>query len=267
MKLGFIGLGEMGIPMAEKLARKKYPLAVYDIASGPMKRLEALGAMAASGPAMVAEHSDFVIIIVRNTDQVQNVLFGDNGIVSATSLPDSVAIMSTISPVDAIKMAAQLKAKGVEFMDAPVSGARQRAESGELTIMVGGDVTVFQKHLPVLEVFGSHVFHVGDVGAGQYAKLINNMLLLVNMCAAHEAKALAEGAGMDPEAIFDVVRVSTGKSWVVDNWETVDGWKRDYFPGGTLDLLYKDIDITLSLGEKKKVPLILSSLAKQLVRY
>ena len=152
-------------------------------------------------------------------------------------------------------------------MDAPVSGAQQRAESGELTVMIGGPEQLYGRFRPVFEVLGSNVFHIGDVGAGQYAKLINNMLLLVNMCAAHEAVSLTRAAGMDPKVVLDLIRVSTGQSWVVDNWETVDGWKQDYQPGETLDIIYKDIDITLGLGEKKKVPLHLSALAKQLVRY
>jgi len=178
-----------------------------------------------------------------------------------------VAVMSTISPVDAVEMATLAGEKGIGFMDAPVSGARQRAESGELTVMVGGQKSLYDRFLPVFEILGQNVFHVGDVGAGQYAKLINNMLLLVNMCAAHEAVSLTEAAGMDPQAVFDLVRVSTGQSWVVDNCETVAGWKENYRSGETLDLIYKDIDITLTLGEKKKVPLYLSALAKQLVRY
>ncbi len=266
-KLGFIGLGEMGLPMAKNLAGKGYPLSVYDVDPEPLRQLTELGAVAAAGPDAVAEYADFVMIIVRTTDQVRNVIFGANGIATAASPPSAVAVMSTISPLDAREMAAKANEKGIGFIDAPVSGARLRAELGELTIMVGGDTGIFKEFSDVLEVLGRYVVHVGDVGAGQTVKLINNMLLLINMCGAHEAKALVDAAGLDLKTVFDIVRVSTGKSWVVDNWETVDGWKTNYVSGGTLDIVYKDIDTTLYLGEKKRVPLYLSALAKQMVRY
>jgi 3-hydroxyisobutyrate dehydrogenase-like beta-hydroxyacid dehydrogenase len=266
-KLGFIGLGEMGLPMAKNLVKKGFPLTVYDLDPEPLKQLEAMGAVTASGPASVAENSDLVMVIVRTTEQVRKVLFGDKGVVSAAMTPSAVAVMSTISPVEAGEMAVLAKEKNIEFLDAPVSGARERAETGKLTIMVGGETDVFQKFLPVFDTLGSKIVHVGGVGAGEYAKLINNMFLLVHMCAAYEAVSLAESEGMDPSEIFDIVKSGTGQSWVVDNWETVRGWKKNYFEGGTLDLIYKDIDITLSIGEKKKVPLYLSSLSKQLGRY
>lgn len=267
MKLGFIGLGEMGLPMAENLVKNGYGLTVFDLAPEPLQRLKSIGATIASGPDEVAARSDFLMVIVRTPEQVRQVLFGTGGVVTGDKLPEAVAVMSTISPVDAVEMAAQAGEKGIGFMDAPVSGAQQRAESGELTVMIGGPEQLYGRFRPVFEVLGSNVFHIGDVGAGQYAKLINNMLLLVNMCAAHEAVSLTRAAGMDPKVVLDLIRVSTGQSWVVDNWETVDGWKQDYQPGETLDIIYKDIDITLGLGEKKKVPLHLSALAKQLVRY
>lgn len=266
-RLGLIGLGEMGMVMAENLLKKGYPLAVFDLDQKRVKRLVNLGASAVSGPDQVAENSDLLLIIVRTTEQVRCVLFGENGVVSASSLPSAIAVMSTISPVDARKMAKPFQNKGIGFIDAPVSGARLRAESGDLTIMVGGDSGIYRKFLPIFKVIGRHVVHVGSVGAGQTAKLVNNMLLLINMCVAHEAKTLIEDTGMDHDTIFDLIRVSTGQSWVIDNWDTVAGWRQLYSPGTTLDLLYEDIDITLQLGEKHQVPLYLSALAKQLLRY
>ena len=267
MKLGVIGLGEIGLPMAKNLVKKGFQLTVYDLDPEPLKQIKAVGGVIASEPKSVANDSDLVLIIVRTTDQVRKVLFGDNGVVTADRTPSAIAVMSTISPLDAKEMAGLAKEKNIEFLDAPVSGARERAESGKLTIMIGGETDVFQKFLPVFETLGSTIVHLGGVGAGEYAKLINNMFLLVHMCAANEAVSLAESAGMDPSKVFDIVKSGTGQSWVIDNWEIVHGWKKNYFEGGTLDIIYKDIDITLSLGEKKKVPLYLSSLSKQLGRY
>ncbi len=175
--------------------------------------------------------------------------------------------MSTIDPMMAKKLAGIAKEKGADLLDAPVSGARQGAETGTLTVMVGGAEEVSKRCKPIFDVLGKNIFYLGEVGMGESAKLINNLLLLVNMSAAYEAVALGKKAGVKMDVLFDLIKVSTGNSWVIEHWDMVTSWKDKYKVGGTLDLIYKDINLTLDLGENLKVPLYLSSLAKQLVRY
>lgn len=266
-KIGFVGLGEMGFPMAKRLMNAGYQLTVFDIVREPLLSLQAAGAQIVDSVKDVAIKADRVIVMVRTTAQAERVINGENGVLEGATRGSTILLMSTIDPMMAKKLAELAQEKGVDLLDAPVSGAKQGAESGTLTVMVGGDEAVFKKCKPVFEVLGKNIFYLGQIGMGESAKLINNLLLLVNMCAAYEAMALAKKAGVRIDVLFDLIKVSTGNSWVFDHWDMVTSWKDNYKPGGTLDLVYKDINLTLDLGENLKVPLHLSSLAKQLVRY
>ncbi|MHB8831946.1 MAG: NAD(P)-dependent oxidoreductase [Desulfobacteria bacterium] len=266
-KIGFVGVGEMGFPMAQRLIGAGYSLAVYDKSKEPLAALQASGANVCKSLKEVAQKSDVVIVMVRTTAQAENVLEGNLGIFEGAHPGLTVLLMSTIDPMVVQRLEGAAKGKGMALLDAPVSGARQGAETGTLTIMVGGDEGTFKKQKPVFEAMGKNIFYLGDVGMGESAKLINNLLLLVNMCAAYEAVALGKKVGLRMDVLFDLIKVSTGNSWVVQNWDKVISWKENYKIGGTLDLIYKDIDMTLELGENAKVPLHLSSLAKQMVRY
>ncbi|WP_299977986.1 NAD(P)-dependent oxidoreductase [Desulfobacula sp.] len=265
--IGFIGLGEMGYPMAKNLINAGYKLNVYDIDKKSLRQIEKIGAQVAKSPMDVAACSEMVIIAVRTTSQVEQIIKGEKGVLANTGQLETIIVVSTIDPLIACDLAEQSEKKGLIFLDAPISGGKERAGTGDLTIMVGGSESGFQKYKKIFDVLGSHTFYLGDSGMGQYAKLINNMLLLVNMCAVHEAKNLANKVGLKSDTLFDLLKVSTGDSWVVNNWQIVRSWKEDYQKGGTLDLLYKDIDMTLSVAEIHEIPMFLSSLAKQLVRY
>jgi 3-hydroxyisobutyrate dehydrogenase-like beta-hydroxyacid dehydrogenase len=266
-KIGFIGVGEMGFPMAKRLIEAGYQLTVFDIVKEPLLSLQNAGAQIAGSAKEVSQKSEIVTVMVRTTAQAERVISGDNGVLEGAHAGLTILLMSTIDPMMAKKLAGIAKEKGADLLDAPVSGARQGAETGTLTVMVGGAEEVSKRCKPIFDVLGKNIFYLGEVGMGESAKLINNLLLLVNMSAAYEAVALGKKAGVKMDVLFDLIKVSTGNSWVIEHWDMVTSWKDKYKVGGTLDLIYKDINLTLDLGENLKVPLYLSSLAKQLVRY
>ncbi len=266
-RVGFIGVGEMGFPMAWNLLKSGHKLAAYDILESPLAELRKLGAEICKAPREAARDSDVIIIMVRTMQQVEDVVTGEDGVLSGAREGSTVLIMSTIDPRAIKRMEGLAGSQGVAVLDCPVSGAKHKAEAGTLTIMAGGSEDAFTAVRPLLEVLGQNIFYLGESGMGEAAKLVNNLLLLVHMNAAYEAMALANKAGVRIDALTDLIRVSTGGSWVVDNWDIVKSWKENYQEGGTMDLIYKDIDITLAYGEALKVPLHLSSLAKQLGRY
>lgn len=266
-KVGFIGVGEMGFSMAGRLIHAGYELTVFDVVKEPLVSLQSLGARIGDSAKEAAEGSEVIIVMVRTTAQAERVIGGDQGVLEGATAGQTILLMSTIDPIVAKKLAGMAKAKGVDLLDAPVSGARQGAEAGTLTVMVGGPEEIFRKRKPLFDVLGRNIFYLGEIGMGESAKLINNLLLLINMCGAYEAVALGKKAGVKMDVLFDLIKVSTGNSWVVEHWDMVTSWKDHYKSGGTLDLIYKDIALTLDLGENMKVPLYLSSLAKQLVRY
>jgi 3-hydroxyisobutyrate dehydrogenase-like beta-hydroxyacid dehydrogenase len=266
-KIGFIGLGEMGFPMAKRLIDDGHKLIVFDIVKEPLLHLRDAGAEVAESAKEVTEKSEIVIVMVRTTAQAERVISGDKGVLEGATRGSTILLMSTIDPFAVKKLAGLAKEKGVDLLDAAVSGAKQGAEAGTLTVMVGGVEDAFRRCKPIFDVLGKNIFYLGDVGMGESAKLINNLLLLVNMSAAYEAVALGKKAGVKMDVLFNLLKVSTGNSWVIEHWDMVTSWKDNYKVGGTLDLIYKDINLTLDLGENLKVPLHLSSLAKQLVRY
>jgi 3-hydroxyisobutyrate dehydrogenase-like beta-hydroxyacid dehydrogenase len=205
--------------------------------------------------------------MVRTTDQAKAVVLGEGGLLNTCRPGTTIIVMSTISPTAVQEMAAQAKKRGVEIMDSAVSGGRQGAEAGTLSMMVGGDEATFQKMHPMLEKMGKNIFYMGTIGMGEAAKLANNLLLLINMIAAYEAMALAEKLGLDQNLLRDLVKVSTGGSWVMEHWDMVTSWKEHYKPEGTLDLIYKDFQLASEVAQNRKVPLYLGSLASQLGRY
>jgi 3-hydroxyisobutyrate dehydrogenase-like beta-hydroxyacid dehydrogenase len=266
-RIGFIGLGEMGFPMALNLIKHGYQVNAFNRSEKPLLDLKREGGEMRNSPRDVAEASDTIIVMVRTTDQAQRVIVGEDGILQGAREGATILVMSTIDPMVARNMALLAGEKGVELLDCPVSGARPRAEAGTLTIMVGGSEEALEEVRPILEVLGQHIFYLGDHGTGQVAKLVNNLMLLVHMNAAYEGLALAKKGGVNLDALLDLLKVSTGNSWIIENWPLVASWKDNYKEGGTLDLIYKDINTTLALGESLKVPLHLASLAKQLGRY
>jgi len=263
-RLGFIGLGYMGRPMCRNLLRAGYHVTVWNRSRPGIDYVVAHGAVEAHSGHDVAAASDIVITMVKHGGDVAEVALGYNGL-SAGARPGTVLIdMSTISPADARSIAEKLKAAGVLMLDAPVSGSTPRAEAGTLSIMVGGPSEAFNRCLPVLNAMGSNVVHVGEEnGAGQGAKLCNQVLVMVNLLATCEALTLAAALDLDVRRVFDAVRSGAAASFQLENLgaRLLEG---DLEPGGTVETVQKDLDILMAAARDLQMTLPGSSLVQQL---
>jgi 3-hydroxyisobutyrate dehydrogenase-like beta-hydroxyacid dehydrogenase len=259
VKVGFIGLGAMGGPMARNLIKADVPLVVHDIDASKTAKLNAEVAASAKEVALKGERT---ILIVETTEQAQSVIAGRDGIVHGAKPGHIVICMSTIDPFAARALADGLAAKGIAMIDAPVSGGTARAQSGELSVIVGGDAAVVAKCQDLFKIMGSRTFHVGPLGSGLAMKLVNNMLVQVNTVAVAEAMVLGVKAGLDPKTIYEVVRVSTGASvaWEQRVPRILEG---DFVPGGTIDISYKDQELETAFAKRLGMPLLLANVTQQ----
>lgn len=264
MKIGFIGLGVMGKRMATNVLKGKYELAVFDLNKDAVKDLQQLGAKACETPCEVAQNSDVVLTSLPNSAIVENVVLGENGILEGAKEGTVIVDLSSITPKTIQNIAKKASEKGVEVLDAPVSGGAAGAEKGTLTIMVGGKKEVFEKVLPVLNCIGTKVNHVGDVGAGDTVKLVNNLLLGVNMVAVAEALTLGVKAGLKPEILYDIISQSSGSSYALTAKYNNFIAKGNFEPGFMIDLQYKDLQLAVDTSKDLKMPLIIGNLAQQL---
>ncbi len=263
MKLGYIGIGIMGGPMALNLLRSGHEMYVYNRTAVKCEPLAAAGAQICDSPADVADAADVVFINVTDTPDVEDVLFGADSVIEEARPGHIIIDNSTISPAATCGFARRLQQREVDFLDAPVSGGDIGAQKGTLAIMVGGDRTVFDKCLPLLEVLGSNVVYVGPVGSGQICKACNQLFCALHTLACGEGIALAKKAGIDPKTMIDVVSTGAGGSWALTNLgpKILDN---DFDPGFMIDLLCKDLQFTLELAHESGQPLIGASLAQQL---
>ena len=219
-KIGFIGLGIMGLPMARNLLKAGHAVIAYNRTRAKADQLAADGAKITDTPRQVAENADIIITIVTDTPDVEAVLFGPDGIAAGAKAGTIIVDMSTISPIRTKEFAAKLAEQQVELLDAPVSGGDIGAQKGTLTIMVGGTETAYQKCLPLFEVMGSRVTHVGPSGSGQMVKMCNQILCAVNMLGVCEALSLAKKSGLDLDKMLNVVTAGAGGSWALQNLGT-----------------------------------------------
>lgn len=214
-KIGFIGLGNMGNPMCGRLLDGGLEVRVYDADAGALERMCEAGAARAGSPADVANVAsgmDAVLLSLPNSEVVEEVVLGDGGLAEGLRPGTTVIDMSSSRPSSTRRIAAELDRRGISMLDAPVSGGVARARSGELAVMVGGEHALYERYLPLLRTIGEKVFHVGGIGAGHLAKALNNLLSATTLASAAEAVLLGERAGLDPEALIEVVNVSTGRS-------------------------------------------------------
>jgi len=200
--------------------------------------------------------------MVETTAQAEAVIAGEHGIVRTARPGHIVASMSTIDPIAARRLGAELAAKGVAMLDAPVSGGTERAASGELSIIVGGATETLTACQDLFRAMGANVFHMGGLGQGLAMKLINNMLVQVNTVAVAEALVLGVKAGLDPRAIYDVVRVSTGNSFAFE-MRVPRILRRDFTPGGTVDISFKDQELETAFAKQLGVPVLLANVTQQ----
>jgi 3-hydroxyisobutyrate dehydrogenase len=260
--VGFIGLGAMGDPMALNLVKRGFSLVVHDIDPVKAERWRTRGATLAPSPAEVAAKADRTICMVETTAQAEAVIAGERGIIHLARAGHIVACMSTIDPFVARRLAEQLAARGIAMVDAPVSGGTERATSGELSIIVGGDAQTVAACQDLFRAMGKNVFHMGALGQGLAMKLVNNMLIQVNTVAVAEALVLGVKAGLDPQAIYDVVKVSTGNSFAFE-MRVPRILKRDFAPGGTVDISFKDQELETAFAKQLGVPVLLANVTQQ----
>jgi len=262
-RIGFIGLGIMGAPMAGRLLEAKYPLVVHTRTKSKASRLIAKGARVAATPAEVAAQSDVVFICVTDTPDVEAVVRGPDGI-AASARPKLIVVdHSTISPTVTREIAAELEKHGTRFLDAPVSGGDVGARNGTLSLMVGGDVSAFDRVEPILRILGSTITHCGPSGAGQLTKLVNQILVSVTNLAVCEALVFAKKHGLNLEKTIAALVGGAAGSWQLANLgpRMIAG---DFRPGFTINLQQKDLRLVLQAGEISKTSLPAASLAHQL---
>ena len=264
-KIGFIGLGIMGRGMVDNLMKNGFDLTIWNRTASRMTPFVERGATAADSPKAVAENSDIIIICVSDTPDVEAVVLGENGVIHGVSAGDLVIDMSTINPVNTVDIAKQLNAKGVNMLDAPISGGSEGAEKGTLSIMIGGDADDIERANPCFEAMGSFITHVGDQGAGQTVKLANQILCVVNMLAASEALLFAHAGGVDLDKTLQAVTGGAAGSWMLANRgpQVI----RDYWePGFSVDLQQKDLRLVMGAADEMGVPVIATALCFNLYR-
>lgn len=265
MRIGFIGLGIMGLPMAKNLIRAGFELVAHNRSRKAVDELVSLGAEAARSPEEVAERSDIVITMLPDTPDVEKVLLGEGGILGGARPGMILVDMSTISPKASVKMARLLKERGIAMLDAPVSGGQKGAVEGTLSIMVGGDADVFERCVPVFNALGKTIALVGPNGAGATVKLCNQVICAINIVSMCEGMRLCSKAGVDVGKMVEVVSGGLGASSIITNLAPKI-LKDDMAPGFKLKLQQKDIRLALQLAEELKLPLPATGLAHQIFR-
>jgi 3-hydroxyisobutyrate dehydrogenase len=265
-RIGFIGLGVMGLPMAGHLARAGYPLTAYDIKGEAMQRLQQAHPSAglADSPQRVASTADIVITMLPSGREVREAAFGANGILKGMRAGGLLLDTSSSEPEFTTEIAAGLAAADIAMVDAPVSGAEAGAIAAELVFMVGGDAAAVARVKPLLEVLGRKMFHLGPVASGHAMKSINNLITSVTFLATAEGLVIGKAFGLDPAVMNDVLNESTGMSWISRTHIPQRILSRRFDDPFKLDLMVKDINIALGLAAGLKLDLPLSNTTRAL---
>ena len=264
-KIGFIGLGNMGNPMAKNLIAAGYELTVYDAFPAAVEKLTAAGAAAAADPQEAAEGADIVILSLPNSKIIESVVLGERGVIHGIKSGAILIDMSSAEPSSTKKICAALKEIGVEMLDAAISGGPAGAVEKKMSIMVGGDPAVFEKYRFVLDDLGNNVFLVGSNGAGHCLKSVNNLLYGAIFVATCEAITLGKKAGLDLKTMLDVISVSAGRNFAVDVKFKTNVTNRDWNPGFSLDLLRKDMAIATKMADELHFPISLCQYAQDVL--
>ncbi|MGI6037186.1 MAG: NAD(P)-dependent oxidoreductase [Limnochordia bacterium] len=262
-RVGFVGLGIMGKPMALNLIRAGFPLTVYNRTPHKDEELLEAGAQRATSPAQVAENSDLIITIVGDAPDVKEVILGPQGIVHGGRADQVVIDMSTIAPATAREIGTALAQRQMEFVDAPVSGGEGGAIAGTLSIMVGGKDEVVQRCMPLFQAMGENIVHMGPIGAGQATKLVNQIVTSLNLLAVCEGLAFGAQAGLDLDKVLQVISGGAARSWALENIapKIVAG---DFSPGFMVKHQHKDLRVLLETASQLGMALPGSALVKQL---
>ena len=270
MKIGFIGLGHMGNPMARNLIKHGHALKVFDVVPELVKKLTDLGCVSASSATKCAQDVDVLITMLPSSPHVRSVYQGEQGVLASVGAGTLLIDSSTIDPHTARDVAMDARAKRLTMIDAPVSGGTGGAEAGTLTFMVGGELADYEKAKPVLAAMGKNIVHCGGAGNGQVAKICNNMMLAIEMIATAEGMALAAKLGMDPKVFAGIANTSSGRCWSSDTYNpypgVIDGTpaSRGYTGGFGADLMLKDLTLVTEAAKAAKQPVLLGAAAQQL---
>jgi len=247
-KIGFIGIGIMGKPMAKNLIDACYPIVAYDINKDALEEMVAYGADKSSSCQEVASQCDVIITMLPNSPDVKKVILGKEGVIKGVKKGQILIDMSSISPLVSQEIAKELYEKGAEMLDAPVSGGQEKAQSGTLAIMVGGKEEIFKKCKPILEVMGKPVL-VGEIGAGQTTKLVNQVIVAINIAAVAEGLLLGKKAGVDPQRIFEAIKGGlAGSQCLTDKAPRM--FTGNYEPGFRMKLHVKDLNNVLETSRE-----------------
>ena len=269
MKIGFIGLGNMGNPMARNLVKNGHAVKGYDVVPSLLDKAATQGIARATSVADCVAGSEAVITMLPSSPHVRSVYGNESGVL-AHAKPGMLLIdSSTIDPLTSREVAFDARAKGVAMVDAPVSGGTGGAEAGTLTFMVGGEAKDFEAARAILAAMGKNIVHCGGSGNGQVAKICNNMMLAIEMIATSEGMTLAAKLGMDPKVFAGIVNTSSGRCWSSDTYNPYPGVlenapaSRGYSGGFGADLMLKDLTLVTEAAKQAKVPVLLGAIAQQ----
>jgi 3-hydroxyisobutyrate dehydrogenase len=255
MKIGFIGLGNMGGPMAANLAKAGHQVTAFDMSAAALDKAAAAGIAKAATSNAAASGADIVVTMLPAGQHVRSVYLGDDGVLASAAAGTLFIDSSTIDVATAREVHAAASGRGVQFLDAPVSGGVGGAAAGTLTFMVGGDASAFERAKPVLEKMGKNIFHAGGAGNGQAAKICNNMLLAISMIGTCEAFVLAEKLGLSHETLFRISSTASGQCWSLTSYCPVPGpvpsspANRDYQAGFTAAMMLKDLKLSQNAAQ------------------
>lgn len=259
-KVGFIGLGNMGKPMAKNLVKKGFDVTVYHYRrEEPVRELVQLGAKRASTIKELAAATDVVFSMVRDDAQTEEVILGEEGVLKGIKSGSTIIITSTVSPDLCQRISKEASKMGVGVLDSPVSGAEARAIAGTLTLMIGGDENLIKKMNPVFMAISANQFHLGAIGMGQIAKIANNMVLFSSIATTTEALAFGVKAGIPLKTLVATFNVSSGSTYVSQNWEAIAAEKKNKSPSASFTVFSKDLKLALKYAKEMDVELPLIS--------
>lgn len=270
MKIGFVGLGNMGSPMAHSLLKAGHSLRVYDLSQRAVQLLVDAGAEAASSPRAAARDAVVVVTMLPAGAHVRSVLTGADGILAGIGPGVIIIDSSTIDPASVKEFSSLAAVQGNVFLDAPVSGGTGGAAAGTLTFMVGADADAFSKAKPVLEAMGKNIVHCGEAGTGQIAKICNNLVLGITMVGVSEAMSLGAALGIEPRKLAGILNTSTGRCWSSDTYNPYPGVistapsSKGYAGGFGTDLMLKDLGLATDAARSVGQPTYMGALAQQL---
>lgn len=266
MKVGFIGLGIMGRPMAKNVLKAGHEVTVFDFNTAAVEDLVSCGAKAAKNNAELASEVDVVITMVPNSPHVRTAVLGENGVKDGAKEGLVLIDMSSIDPTESKKIAAECEKYGIKMLDAPVSGGEPKAIDGTLSVMVGGEKELYDEYKPLLDTMAGSVVYVGGIGSGNIAKLANQMVVAINIAAVGEALTFAKKAGTDPQLVYEAIRGGLAGSTVMDAKAPMM-LARNFKPGFRIDLHIKDLNNALSAGHAINSPMPLTAQLMEIMQF